>query len=279
MSEVDLCDRLREWAERLGFEVFPEVKGWDMVLVLPAGVAPAGLQPPRSRYAPPPIHLVQPGQQVGIHAKLRASCELLAQAMAPARRWRTGTSYPHLPFVAAPRPGEGFCALARRLGIGVIDTDPQARRPRWHGITEADRRRSDPLVKAWPGAEYNALHAAGSLKPLALPPIASRAIRAGAPSPRVLSTWRVSAIRFLAFARAADTWTVADLERHGINRAWADRWGDLVETRPIVRRGRSVRVNIYRLITDASRLPDAGYEDVAAELLAADAARAAGSPS
>lgn len=252
-SEVDLCDRLRDWAERLGFEVYPEVAGWDLVLVATERVETGRLGGIFGR--------AEIGYQVGIHTKLRASCEVLAQALPPAADYPF--SYPHFGYVAAPRPGEGFRTLARHLGIGVIDTDPQART--WNG--RAKSAGPDPVVRSQPPLRLD--------KPLALPPVASRAILAGAPSPRVLSEWRVKAIRFLIWARTQENFTTADLGRFGISRAWADRWGDHVDTVIEKRRGRPVRVYRYRLVADVSRLPDAGYRDVAAEIAAADAKGAA----
>lgn len=242
MTEVELCERVREWAERIGFVVYPEVDGWDLVLV------------PEKAVRLDMTHDVDPGHQVGVHAKLRANCDVLAQAM-PRRRHRR----PHIPLVAVPRPGPGFREVARALGIGVIDTEP-ARRYRWQK-TNPGRHQHDPVVCGWPVK-------VGTDSPLVLPPIASLAIQAGSPSPRVLSDWRVKAIRFVAWARAEGSFTIADLERQGIGRHWAERWGDFLETRAVVRRGRPVRINVYSL-TDRPVLPDRGYEDVAAELLAA----------
>lgn len=53
---------------------------------------------------------------------------------------------------------------------------------------------------------------------------------------------------------------------------WSPAEDEILETRPEIRRGRTVRVHVYRLTEKLGVLPDCGYKDVAAELLAADAA-------
>lgn len=266
-SEVDLCDRLRDWAERLGFEVYPEVSGWDLVLAAaePRVLCKLDMAYEGERLGPQTIHA---GVQVGIHAKLRANCEVLVQALPPHDDYPNIRRYPNRPFVAVPRPGEAFCVLARRLGIGVLDTEGRKPHRTWRGVLEKKPdSRYEPEVRVWPRAHHH--------EQLELPPVASRAIRAGAPSPRVLSAWRANAIRFLLWARTVESFRVADLARFGIARNWADRWGEHVETVPEMRRGRTVRVNVYKLTTKAERLPDWGYADVAAEIAAADTSKAA----
>lgn len=256
-TEVDFCDRLREWAERQGFDVYPEVHGWDLVFVS------------AERRTLDRFNIIEPGQQVGIHAKMRASFEVVEQALPPPPDG-IGWHYPTFPMVAVPSAGGAFARICAHLGIGVIVGElPRRKWQTWGGKREAraQRRQEDPRVSRWPKAQ--------GYEPLLLPPIASRTIVAGSPSPRVLSDWRVRALRFLAFARGVESWSTADLDRFGVGRSWADRWGEYIDTRSEVRRGRKVRVHFYRLTDRADRLPDAGYKDVAAELLAKDAETAA----
>ena len=224
MTEADLCDRIRAWAEEAGFEVYPEVQGWDLVLVARMDRSIDRLD-------------VRMGEQVGVHAKLRANCEVLAQALPP--RWAE-VSYPDFGVVAAPTAGRGFLHVARHLGIGVVEL--RGARPR---LTVQPRR-------------------VDARQPLVLPSFASRVIRAGTPSPRQLSAWREKALTFLRWARANDGQIgLADLKRHGIARNWAQAW--LVWTGE---RGRDRRTLIYRLTDNPQALPDHGYEDVYAELCA-----------
>lgn len=237
MTEADLCDRIREWAEAAGFEVYPELQSWDLVLVAKMDRTLDLLD-------------VRMGEQVGIHAKLRANCEVLAQALFP--DWES-MPYPDYAVVAVPKFGDGFSSVARRLGIGVITVEYSAK----------------PVMRCHP-------RRAIGRPPLPLPSVASRAIRAGTPSPRQLSKWRESALTFLRWARAAADGriTLADLKRHGISRHWAQTW--LVSTGE---RGKDGRTLVYRLTDDARALPDHGYEDVYAELCAVlDAAERVISP-
>jgi hypothetical protein len=235
-SEVEQCNRIREWAERLGFEVYPEVAGWDLVLV---GAAPVKLT----------RHVVEAGAQVGIHAKMRANCDVLAQAV------HEHGAHPAYALVAVPDAGPAFTRVARKLGLGVLTTD---QKPSYGA--------RDVRVREWPSR--------GDHPPLTLPPVASRCIVAGAPSPRVLSPWRVKALGFLAWARTRASFTVTDLAGHGLSKSWVERWGEAVDWTTEVRRGKTVRVRTYALTSRAERLPDWGYTDVAAEL-AASATRGA----
>jgi hypothetical protein len=251
MSEVDLCDQIRDWAERLGFDVYPEVAGWDLVLVADKPLSFRSLQTSRRFEDPAPD--VLPGDQVGIHAKLRPNCDVLLQACP----WNPDAPGPRLPFVAVPRAGSGFCGVAHRLGLGVMETDPFGRfkfEARSEvKISEFPRRRPDDV------------------KQLTLPPIASRAIAAGAPSPRVLGEWRVKALRFLTFARDRDTFTCTDLVGFGLSKSWVERFGEPEGWTEETRRGKVVRVRTYKLTAKAERLPDWRYGDVYAEMLAAEA--------
>lgn len=226
MTEAELCDRIRAWAEAAGFEVYPELQAWDLVLV-------AKMDLSLDRFD------VRMGEQVGVHAKLRANCEVLAQALPPA--WE-GIGHPDYAVVAAPKAGQGFLQVAGHLGIGVLVTG--------YGGTIGFEERPRRVV---------------GRKPLPLPSFASRAIRAGTPSPRQLSKWREAALTFLRWARANDGQIgLADLKRHGIARNWAQAW--LTSTGERAGGGRTF---LYRLTANPRALPDHGYEDVYAELCAA----------
>lgn len=263
-SEADFCARLRAWAEGRGFVVYPELDGWDLVLVAPhGGITGFG----GTLYA---------GDQVGVQAKLRPSFEVLDQCAMPGGEAGPldPTEGPAFRFVACPAPaGTAFLRICSRLNVGVILEEAT------FTVAHASRRERR--------------------EPLALPPIASRSIAAGAPSPRQLSPWRVKALTFLAFARdtmGGENLTMAHLRAHGLNKSWAQEWmipmgwtyGEREATssqrsytghlrlqasgRAIEHRagGRAVvKVRLYRLRADPEAMPDHGYEDVYAELAAA----------
>jgi hypothetical protein len=230
VTEADFCDQIRAWAEAAGLEVYPEVSGWDLVLVARMDCQPGRLD-------------LRMGEQVGIHAKLRANCEVLAQCLPPA--WER-SAYPDYAVAAAPKVGRGFRDVARHLGIGVLVGCYGGA----IGFREQPRR-----VAGYPQ--------------LKLPAVASRAIRAGVPSPRVLSPWRERALSFLRWARANDgRISLNDLRAFELSLTRARLW--LVDTgdRTPPAAGQRPRF-LYRLTAEAHRLPDHGYEDVYAELCAA----------
>ncbi len=239
-SEAAFCERLRTWAENLGFTVYPEIDGWDMVLCAEREIMidiPRSLEEGWAAY-----QQVGAGVQIGIHAKLRASADVLAQAVGPLAHH--DPAYPALPFVAVPRHGPGFAVLARHCGVGVIceweDTFVVRVRPR-------------------PGR---------TPRPLSLPPIASRAIQAGAPSPRALGDWRIKALRFLEWARAQESIVLEDVRRFGLHPSRFAKWLRPVGFRYADGKGKRavVKLTTYRIREGKSTLPDVGYEDVMAEL-------------
>jgi hypothetical protein len=86
-TEAALCTAFTEAARRSGFVVYPEVLGWDLVLVGVGGV------------------------QIGVQAKMLASWRVLWQATGP------GVIYPDHRAVLVPRMPYEFRDLAHRLGL------------------------------------------------------------------------------------------------------------------------------------------------------------------
>lgn len=98
-TEADLCDHLIRAARARGFLVFPELAGFDLLLIATAetrGFAP--------------------GTQIGVEAKLGATMRVLYQALP-----RESGVGPHCYAVLVPVAGDEFLALARRLRISVIE--------------------------------------------------------------------------------------------------------------------------------------------------------------
>lgn len=243
-SEAAFCDRLRTWAENLGFTVYPEIEGWDMVLCAKHEILIDNPRDYRGTNRGYGGQRVPAGAQLGIHAKLVANSDVLAQAVGPLAHH--DPAYPALPFVAVPRHGESFAVLARHMGVGIVTG--------WQDqfvISVTARQRT-------------------SSKWLTLPPIASRAIQAGVPSPRSLGEWRLKALRFLEWARAQDSFAMDDLRRFGLNPSTCDSWLYPIAWKYADGKGKRavVKVRTYR-IQEGKHLPDAGYEDVMAELRAA----------
>lgn len=242
-SEQAFCERLRAWAENLGFTVYPEIAGWDLVLCAEHEIL---IDPPDDYYPfgrSARAQTVAAGAQVGIHAKLKANADVLAQAIGP--QAEHDPAYPALPFVAVPKHGESFAVLARRLGVGIIQA--------WEDTFVI-------TVTARP---------ADRSRPLALPPIASRAIQAGVPSPRSLGDWRIKALRFLEWARQQDSVTLDDVRRFGMHpERWRGAWLRPVGFKYADGKGKRavVKLTTYRIREGKATLPDVGFEDVMAEL-------------
>lgn len=242
-SEQAFCERIRTWAENLGFTVYPEIEGWDLVLCAEHEILIDDPRPHRGNFYAG-AQRVSPGAQLGIHAKLVANAEVLAQVVGPLAHH--DPAYPALPFVAVPRHGGSFHVIARHMGVGIItaheDTFIITTRPRFDRV----------------------------VRPLPLPPIASRAIQAGVPSPRSLGEWRIKALCFLEWARAQDAVVLEDLRRFGLHPSTCRHWLRPVGFRYADGTGKRavVKLTTYRL-REGARMPDQGYEDVMAELRAA----------
>jgi hypothetical protein len=235
--ESDLCARFRTAAEADGWVVYPEVSGWDLVLVWP-GVSPV----PDGEVGP------VSGDQVGVHAKLRANADVLWQALTAARDRRR----PDYATVLVRVAGEAFRRVASELGLGVY-TDRHcgpwssrrcAVRPRKRVVAPATRIRDGDRL--W------------------LPPVVSDA-PAGVPSPSALTPWRVQALRLCGRLRERGYVTRRDFSELGIS---PTTW--LADGRWLVRDG-SVG-SLARYVAAPGRdLPDRGFKAELEAILRVDA--------
>lgn len=186
--ESELCDDFARAAAADGFEVFPEVANWDLVLV-------------------------RDGAQVGVQAKLRANFDVLVQAIAGASPRRAGPAHRA---VLVPRSSPAFRAVARALRLGVYDH----RHVSDHERVSASRR---GVYKMRRGAILVPADRWEHKKPLWLPPVAHGS--GGVQSPRPLTRWRVQAIKLCLRLEERGYVTTADFKDLGIPAAtWRDRW-------------------------------------------------------
>lgn len=244
MTEAELCAAFRAAAEGDGWVVYPEVAGWDLVLVWP-GESPV----------PPGAADIPRGTQVGVEAKLRGNAEVLAQVIGRTR-WK-GTPRPDFAAVLVPHASDAFETVAGALGVGVYTLRHAApyRVRRW-GDYERERK-----TIAAPHARESAepVVRRGTAKRLWLPPVVPT-IEAGHPAPSPLTPWRVKAIRLCAILRARGYLTGGDFKDAAVNpQVWRDRWVRNAGKDP---EGRGAR---YVAIAGA-RLPDVGFEAEAALL-------------
>jgi len=230
VKESDLCAAFRLAAEADGWEVYPEIAGWDMVLVW-SGDAPIPEGAPE----------VHQGDQVAVEAKTRANVVALNQAATRSRYERRGR--PDFRAVLAPKIGADFVTVAGLLGIGCFSLrhcEPWTYRgayERPRKIVAAPRWRHDPGSRLW------------------LPPVVPTG-EGGQPSPRALTPWRVKALAMMARIRDRGHVTTEDFTEMKISSAiWTQqRW--------IIPAGRSGRRTRYVLNPAPEiRLPDQGWED------------------
>jgi hypothetical protein len=200
-NEVKLCEELILVACMEGFRVFPEVNGWDLIIVDDTGV------------------------QLGIQAKMRPNLEVLAQAV---RRRYEGPRYRA---VLVPRSSRAFRDVAYELGVSVFTLQMiRAHARRWNRIKFpkcSDRLFVFENMKEW------------SDKTLWLPPVPG-ACPAGSPAPRPLTQWRVKAIELCFLLEERGFLSGEDFKAAGINAAgWVVR-GELVRDGKVGRFGRYV---------------------------------------
>lgn len=218
--EAELCERFAAAARHQGWEPYPEVGGWDLVLV----------------WRGEPTRFLRTGDQIGVEAKLRAGVEVLAQVLQRGRY-----QGPDFRAVLVPKASKDFRFLARELRVPIYDLRDCAIRRRaswgdWPVIQPADGLRWEPKRRLW------------------LPPVPLQA-PGGQPAPRRLTSWRVAALRLCTLIRDRGFLTSADFTREKIAiSTWRDRWIKPDYAAP--REGRLLR---YVPIPGRG-LPDAGYE-------------------
>jgi len=230
-TEAELCDALVTAAARDGWDAFPEVSGWDLVLVWTGRVKVPALY---CRDREP-----EAGYQLAVEAKLRPGVDAIVSAI-DRRGTRRG---PDEVALLVPHAGRSFVRLCRHLDLRVL--------------TLADCGRGELRFiapRSIPGDPAARLR---------LPPIALQG-SGGAPSPRTLSAWRVGALRICRVLRERGWITRDDFRAHGVDRT---RW---VNARWIRADGTIGRLARYvpgpRFESDG---PDVGYEaerDALAEL-------------
>lgn len=219
--ESDMCAAFTKRNREAGAKVYPECGGWDLVLVWP----PGGLWPlppvPRFAHTRKPFDDYKGGMQIGIQAKLRPNIEVLAQTV------RESTRGPHFRAVLVPYATGEFLELAKYLRISVY-------------VEDETTKQTVPGGYLWETKSR-----------LALPPI-EPTWEGGGASPRVLSAWRVNALKICHILRTKGVVTKADFQRLGLEiKSWVSQgW---------LRSERTPGGWIYYPV-DLDRLPDKGYE-------------------
>lgn len=227
-SENDLCNRLSETAQQLGWKVYPETSGCDLLLVATETV--------KTRNA-------EPGDQIGIQAKLRPNVEVLSQALPTPH----STHGPHYHGVLVPHASRAFSYVAGRLGLVVFAAVQWDR----YGFVVDNRlrslRRLSPIKKYY----YS--------EPLWFPEIEIWT-PAGVRSPKSITPWKINAVRLCLFGVKRGYLLNSDFLDHNISitRWRLKRW--IVSGEKI---GRAVK---YKLVEE-NRPPHILYPEITARLL------------
>jgi len=214
-TEADLCAAFAEKAALHGWAVWPEVQSWDLILVSTTGPSPHSTEPHRV-----------PGYQVAVEAKLRPGLGALASAVGRCQYYNGREHVPHAAAVLVPARSHDLATVAAACGLHVYTPDDlrvPAPAPRWDG--------------------------AG----LPLPPVPLQS-PGGEPCPRVLSRWRLGALRLCDALQARGVLVGEDFRREAVE---PQRW---LDARWIVRDGDGLParyVAAERLGIDG---PSVGYE-------------------
>lgn len=234
VSEAVLCDEFIEIAEDEGWAAFPEVAGWDIVLV----------------WRGPSVDLspdltIREGDQFAIEAKTSCRVKALAQCLDRINR----SPRPDFVGVLVPSISDDYKRVARALGISMFGLDLLS-----------------PVIKDRPLKQFmrQIVPRAGRTdgnKRLWLPPIAGN-VQAGSSSPSPLSKWRVQALKICAILRDRGYLMTADFRAAGIGiSTWRDKW---------IERDGNVEGTRYAKYVgkfDSSSFPDKGWEDERDEIV------------
>lgn len=180
-SEAHLCEVFAEKARAAGFEVWPEVAEWDLLLVVPGHF--------RSFLSGKDGTV-----QIGVEAKLRGSLEAVNQAY---RRMVTSPQRPTVAAVLVPQVTDALRTICSGLSMAA-----------WAPSTW---RASDAVASPIFSGEH---------EPLELPRFDVPHLRAGAPSPRPLTAWREAAIRLCIRLRDRGCVTTLDFRELGLSKRW-----------------------------------------------------------
>lgn len=200
-NEAELCELFAEAARADGWDVYPEVESWDLLLVW-RGVIPDSTHSWRFPRGVPA------GFQMGVEAKMRANVDVLKQA---ADRMSYGKR-PDVGAVLVPDSGLGrtaFVGLAGRLDLLAFDL-----------ANCGERRARHPITPPWPNAKHGPADRVG---PVLVPPVPLQSA-GGQASPRTMSKWRVGALRLVIKLEARGFLTHADFKAQGADkRLWLER--------------------------------------------------------
>lgn len=197
-TEAELCEDFIRGARALGWTVYPETAGFDLLLVAPDG------------------------RQVGVEAKLRPNLELVGQICDHAlHAWQ---QVPDHLAVLVGRSNRHLGAVSRKAGFEVIDGSEvirQRERNEWSLDRAPDGSDCEnpwgayrpKHTEHWPRLE-------DGTKRCVLPSFVPN-LQAGIPGPIQLTPWKIKAIRLCGRLRERGWVTTQDFKELGLD---SSRW-------------------------------------------------------
>lgn len=195
-SEEELCDVLKLYAREVGYEVYSETNGYDLLLV-------------------------KDDIQIGIQAKMMANIEVLYQAI-------TSVAV-SVKAILVPRSSREFNVIARKLNVLVIEGTKQeydlnaydGRNPYEVRSYWAKKITTD-LKTIWPGYIIKA-------KKVWLPEV-NIDIPAGVKSPKVITEWKIKAVKLCILLDEKGYLTSADFKAAKVHMGlWTEKWLNRLE--------------------------------------------------
>lgn len=171
-SESELCEHFSRLAAAKGYTVHREVGTWDLLLVEP-----------------------ETDLQIGVQAKLRASVEVLAQALTSERR-----AGPDVHAVLVPMGTYAFLQIASELRIKVFEAGLMTTGARDYVFSSHIKRWNHPKREWVPDCVVD--------------------VPAGVPAPRRITRWKLGAVKLCLRLRERGYVTPDDLKEFKLDRNW-----------------------------------------------------------
>lgn len=241
-SEAAMLTAFAAVMREVGFRVVPESCGHDIILVAGPDIE-AGL---RKRHWT--MTGIDPGDCIAVEGKLTNTITVLRQATPPhRRRWASlDAAAADFYLVVTPTRDDDFAEVANALGIccavmvNAVDDGPYYSKPAkvtTFGVEESLRCFADSRVR---------------------PTHLNVAVTPGLPSPRLLTPWKLAAVRWCLDVGDGREFKAADVPRALNLRRFVDMgWAEKVR--------QDGRVSVYRMV-DHARRPDREYPEIVAAL-------------
>lgn len=243
-SEAAMLSAFMEMMRGHGFRCLPESCGHDLLLVVPEG----GIKPDRDRDQRA-WECLLPGDVIAVEGKLQATPTLLRQITPPYRHSREDNPITADFYVAlVPSYNGDFRDVARALGAQMWVLEPPMEDGRWRKIEDG------PNLREYSLEDERRCYG----RRLDLPEI-DIAVTPGLPSPRMVTHWKINAVRFCLQFRDKPAMS-QDFARYNLRASLFldNRWAE--------RAGKVGSQWLYTLLPKPTR-PDLRYPEVAKAVL------------